>query len=124
MKGDHEIANGPDSDHEPKFTVIFVPRDPIAVHVVTDVELEALRSGSESPNLAFLGMTSGAALSTLTTLMTTSLDGPVGTMFLGGCIGTSGLSMFFIWRVWHDRRMLRELIATIRRPRSHMPLNS
>lgn len=103
----------PESTASP-VTITVVPRN-IAVHFVTEEELEALAEGKASLYMSLFGIAIGILGTSLGTLFSTELQGNTFLAFEGLAITTGFLTVFFgigSYREWRNIKQRVESITT------------
>lgn len=111
------MANDSDGNGEPvkgPLSVKIAGQD-FHAYLITTVELESLQSHGDSPNMGFLGITVGGAVTLFITLIVTpDLPVDVRAYLLAFLVATVLLSVFFAWRMRLDRKAMGREIQAIR----------
>jgi hypothetical protein len=84
------------------------------LYALNEDQLANLEKGSDSVSLGLLGLFGGIAFSALTTAMTVDLPDRTLGVFVGILVGSTGLSLWFAYQAWRDRRSMRNLMARVR----------
>src|SRR5437773_3788674 len=98
-------------------TIVQVPRI-IAMHSVSEAELDSVASGQTSVHLGFFGVVCGAAISFTITLLTVEITSWIVQSSFVGILSTSLLlTVYFVVRAFGDYRQRRRIIASIKATR-------
>jgi hypothetical protein len=90
------------------------PRVEWRIYALNEDQLANLEKGSDSISLGLLGLFGGIAFSALTTVLTVELSDRAIGIFAGFLVASTGLSLWFAYQAWRDRKAMQALMARIR----------
>jgi len=85
------------------------------MYQVSGSELDALVSGSSSLNSVFFGVTFGAAVSFLITVLTAPLNDRLNALFWAFFLATLTMAFYFGVKTWQDRVAAQTKVGEIKR---------
>jgi hypothetical protein len=86
----------------------------VRVHYVPEYQLEGLATGGATVNLGLAGMTFGAAVTIIVTLVTVDMGAYAFASFVAALIATSGLTAFFGSAAYRDHQKARRQLDAIK----------
>ncbi len=89
------------------------------MHSLSDSELDTIASSNGSIDLALLGISAGAFITLLITLLTVDITDPKKFAAFVAVAALSGvLSLSFGWRTYSSRKAAEKVLNDIKRPRT------
>lgn len=103
-------------DGRERVTMTFMPRE-VRMHYVSETELDDLKSGWASPSLALFGVTFGAAVTAVVTILTVEMSAQLFAGFVGAAIATTCLTVLFGVQAVREYRALTRRVNEIKATR-------